>query len=361
MMKGLLLPFVLFICISQQAFAQEKSKNKPTYTNPVLDFVFADPAIIRAPDGWFYAYATRVWHKEKKMIHLQVARSRDLVHWKYLKDGMPEVPRWADSTHQFWAPDIHYDKKNKTYYLYFASAHNGTNRHCIGVATSKSPAGPFKDIGHPLVCGRGYTHIDPMEFTDPQSGRQYILWGSDHAPIQIQELTGWTKLAPDSHPHNLLIPTKKKHNYDNMLEGPWLIHHHGYYYLFTSGDNCCGVHAHYAVMVARSKNILGPYEKFKGVDGSGNGVILEENEHWLAPGHNAVITTDHGRQYWMLYHAISPDKKFQSKKSPIGMTFDRRVLLLDRIVFKDGWPRIKDNSPSYTPQPVPVITKKINK
>lgn len=356
--KGaLFLFFTLFICICQQASSQVASNNQPTYTNPVLNFVFADPAVIQAPDGWFYAYATRTWHKEKKMIHLQVAKSSDLVHWKYLKDGMPEVPDWADSTHQFWAPDIHYDKKSKTYYLYFASAHNGTSRHCIGVATSKSPTGPFKDIGHPLVCGRGYTHIDPMEFTDPGSGKKYILWGSDHAPIQIQELAGWTELARDSRPHNLLIPTMKKSNYDNMLEGPWLIHYNGYYYLFASGDNCCGVNAHYAVMVARAENIFGPYEKFKGVDGSGNGVILEGNDHWLAPGHNAVITTDHGRQYWMLYHAINPDKKFQSSKSPIGMTFDRRVLLLDRIVFKDGWPRIKNNSPSYMPQPSPVITK----
>jgi arabinan endo-1,5-alpha-L-arabinosidase len=352
--KGFLLILLLWVGEISNAHAQNISSGDSTYTNPVLNVVFADPAVIKAPNGWFYAYATRTYHKEKKMVTMQVAKSRDLVHWKYLDDGMPVKPSWADSTHQFWAPDIRYDKTSKTYYLYFASRHNGSNRHCVGVATSKSPAGPFKDVGQPVVCGPSFTHIDPMVFKDPASGKHYLLWGSDHAPIQIQQMASWTKLAPGSKPHNLLIPTKKKGDYDSMLEAPWLIHHNGYYYLFTSGDNCCGKNAHYAVMVARSKKLMGPYQKFKGADGSGNGVILKENAHWTGPGHNSVISTDHGKQYWMLYHAINPNKRFQSKKSPVGMTFDRRVMLLDRIIFKNGWPRIKNNSPSYTPQPVPV-------
>ena len=350
-----ILLFAFDICLPVGAQAQNTTIKNSTYTNPVLNFVFADPAVLKAPDGWFYAYATRTWHEEKDMINLQIAKSKDLVHWQYLPDGMPVKPSWADSTNQFWAPDIHYDNSKQTYFLYFASAHNGTNRHCIGIATSKSPAGPFTDIGKPLVCGKGYSHIDPMVFEDPKSAKKYILWGSDHAPIQIQEMKDWTELAPGSSPHNLLIPTKNKGDYDSMLEGPWMIFHNGYYYLFTSGDNCCGVNAHYALMVARSKNLMGPYEKFKGTDGSGNGVILEKNDHWFAPGHNAIITTDNGKQYWTLYHAVSPGKKFQSAVSPVGMKFDERVMLLDRIVFKNGWPRIENNSPSFTPQPAPVI------
>jgi arabinan endo-1,5-alpha-L-arabinosidase len=354
--KALLLFVLMFgTGAGQRTYGQNKQKILPTYTNPVLNVVFADPSVIKAPNGWFYAYSTRTWHKEERMVHLQIAKSRDLVHWQYLKDGMPVVPSWADSTHQFWAPDIHYDKKTRTYYLYFASAHNGTNRHCIGVATSKSPAGPFKDIGYPLVCGAAFSHIDPMVFEDPKTGKRYILWGSDHYPIQIQQMEGWRKLAPNTEPHNLLLPAKDKGSYDSMLEGPWVIYHHGYYYLFTSGDNCCGVHAHYAVIVARSKSLMGPYKMFKGVDGSGNGVILEKNSHWVAPGHNAIITTDDGKQYWTLYHAVNPAKRFQSKASPVGMRFDRRVMLLDRIVFKNGWPRIENNSPSFTPQAAPII------
>ena len=337
------------------AQAHHKQGRSKTYTNPVLNTIFADPAIIKAPDGWFYAYATRTWHQETTMIHLQIAKSRDLVNWQYLADGMPVKPKWADKTSEFWAPDIQYDKKNKTYYLYFASGHNGTKEHCIGIATSKSPAGPFTDIGAPLVCGRSYTHIDPMVFHDPVTKKSYILWGSDRAPIQMQQMQDRTHLAPGSKPLDLIIPTNKKNNYDNMVEAPWLIYRKGYYYLFFSGDNCCGPKAHYAVMVARSKKVEGPYEKFEGIDGSGNGVILELNQHWDAPGHNSVITTNKGKKYWMLYHAIDPEDRFQDKKSPVGLKFDKRVMLLDEIYFKDGWPRIKDNSPSYTPRPAPAL------
>ena len=31
-----------------------------TYANPVLDADFPDPAILRAPDGFYYAYATQI-------------------------------------------------------------------------------------------------------------------------------------------------------------------------------------------------------------------------------------------------------------------------------------------------------------
>lgn len=360
LMHSKVLMLFMFLCIvsTSKLHAQHTTIENPTYTNPVLDVVFADPSAIKASNGWFYAYATRTYHKEQKMVTLQIAKSKDLVHWQYLDDGMPEKPSWADSTHQFWAPDIHYDKESQTYYLYFAERHNGSSRHCVGIATSQSPEGPFRDIGQPLVCGRSYTHIDPMEYKDPKSGNRYILWGSDHAPIQIQKLSGWTKLAPGSEPHNLLVPTKESGTYDSMLEAPWLIHHNGFYYLFTSGNNCCGEHAHYAIMVARSKNLMGPYKKFKGVDGSGNGVILEKNNHWMAPGHNAIIRTDNGTQFWTLYHAINPDKRFQSKKSPIGMTFDQRVMLLDQIIFKNGWPWIKNGSPSFKPREAPVVSNK---
>jgi len=345
---------LMFFC-GLSTKAQNNTNRSKSYTNPVLNTIFADPAIIKAPDGYFYAYATRTWHEQKEMIHLQIAKSKDLVHWQYLADGMPVKPSWADKTTEFWAPDIHYDPKSKTYYLYFASGQNGSKEHCIGIATSRSPEGPFTDIGAPLVCGRSYTHIDPMVFHDPNTKKSYILWGSDRAPIQMQQMQDWTHLAPDSNPIDLIIPTNKKNNYDNMVEAPWLIYRKGYYYLFFSGDNCCGPKAHYAVMVARSKNVAGPYTKFEGLDGSGNGVILELNDHWDAPGHNAVITTNKGKKYWMLYHAIDPKDRFQSQKSPVGLKFDKRVMLLDEIYFKGGWPRIKGNSPSFTQRPAPAI------
>ena len=64
------------------------------YTNPVLDQDFPDPAIIRASDGYYYAYATQTF-RDGEWINIQVARSADLIHWEHLGDALPEKPEWA--------------------------------------------------------------------------------------------------------------------------------------------------------------------------------------------------------------------------------------------------------------------------
>ena len=74
-----------------------------TYVNPVIDRDFPDPAVLRAPDGWFYAYATQS-ESNGRMLNIQVARSRDLVQWALLGDALPGKPRWAATRQEFWAP-----------------------------------------------------------------------------------------------------------------------------------------------------------------------------------------------------------------------------------------------------------------
>src|SRR3954454_20661444 len=70
---------------------------KGTYVNPVLDEDFPDPALILAPDGCYYAYATQTL-REGHWINVQVARSANLVHWEHLGDALPEKPVWAKDT-----------------------------------------------------------------------------------------------------------------------------------------------------------------------------------------------------------------------------------------------------------------------
>ena len=62
-----------------------------TYVNPILDEDFPDPAVILAPDGYYYAYATQTL-RDGQWINIQVARSADLVHWEHLGDALPEKP-----------------------------------------------------------------------------------------------------------------------------------------------------------------------------------------------------------------------------------------------------------------------------
>lgn len=302
-----------------------------TYGNPLTAAEFADPAVLRAADGWFYAYATQGL-REGRVLNIQVARSADLVRWEHLGDALPEKPRWGAAKQWFWAPHVLYDAQRRRYFMYYSAEPDGNDGKCLAVATSAHPAGPFADHGQPLVCGPGIEHIDPMAFDDPASGARLLYWGSGRQPIRVQALAPErTAFAPGSSARTLLRADAAR-PYRSLVEAAWLHFRDGWYYLFYSGDRCCSAAPSYAVMVARSRSALGPFEDRVRP-------VLERNEAWLAPGHCAVAQDDSGAD-WMLYHAIDARR-----------TGRARVLLADRIAYEDGWPEV--GTPSTSPQPVP--------
>jgi hypothetical protein len=89
-----------------------------------------------------------------------------------------DIP-WAKR--QLWAPDAAY--KNNKYYLYFPVKDKQDVFH-IGVATSTSPAGPFKAEKNPIS---GSFSIDPAVFTD-DDGESYMYFGG----IWGGQLQRWT-------------------------------------------------------------------------------------------------------------------------------------------------------------------------
>ncbi len=333
--------------------ASAKSARATSYTNPVFDTDFPDPTVMRASDGWYYAYATQTIINGQT-LNIQVARSLNLVNWEHLGDALPVKPGWANQTQKFWAP--HVSQFGDTYYMYFSADPNTLTGLCLAVATSKQPGGPFVDSGKPLKCGESFINIDPMAFDDPLTGKRLLYWGSGFQPIRVQELAAdRTSFMPDSQPVDLIpiIKDERPDNYQRLIEGAWLVHKGGYYYLFYSGDNCCGDKAHYAVMVARSKSATGPFETLAQSQGKSNSVILERNERFIAPGHNSVIRDDAG-QDWIFYHAI--DSRNRLLKSDISGDRDvRRIMLMDRLVYRRGWPTVERGSPSTTRQRAPVI------
>lgn len=323
------------------------------YTNPVLDLDFPDPTVVRAADGWFYAYATQTI-VSGQTINIQVARSKDLISWEHLGDALPTKPVWASETQKLWAP--HVSRFGDTYYMYYSADPNTLTGLCLAVATSKSPRGPFKDSGQPLKCGASFVNIDPMAFDDPRTGKRLLYWGSGFEPIRVQELApDRLSFMPGSTPVELVAPIKDENpdNYQRLIEGAWMTEHGGYYYLFFSGDNCCGDKAHYAVMVARSTSATGPFETLAQATRQKSSAILERNERWIAPGHNSVIRDASG-QDWIFYHAIDAKNRFL--KSDIAGDRDvRRIMLMDRLVYRHGWPAIDGRTPSTTEQPGPKV------
>ena len=199
-----------------------------------------------------------------------------------------------------------------------------------------------------------------MAYDDPQTGKKYLYWGSGFQPIKVRELAAdRISFAPESKAIDLIAPHKTEdlNDYQRLIEGAWITYRNGFYYLFYSGDNCCGEKAHYAVMVARYNNATGPFETMAQANGKANSVILEKNAEWIAPGHNSVIRDDRGDD-WMIYHAISAKERNLAKSATIGGDRDvRRVMLMNRLVYKNGWVTAEGGTPTVKKEKAPKISR----
>jgi arabinan endo-1,5-alpha-L-arabinosidase len=101
-------------------------------------------------------------------------------------------------------------------------------------------------------------------------------------------------------------------------------------------------------MVARSKSATGPFETLEQAKGVPHSLMLFKCARWLAPGHNSIVT-DKAGQVWIVYHAIDVNRPRQRQQDEIN---SRRILLIDLIEWKDGWPRV--GTPSDKPQLAPI-------
>ena len=145
------------------------------YTNPVFEPTFADPTIVKADDGYYYAYATEDYWEGKDHL-VAVIRSKDLVKWSYLTDAFQIKPAWKQGG--LWAPNVfRYDGK---YFMFYSLSIWGDSNPGIGLASSDQPQGPFTDLGKFFLelRSRVSNSIDPCFFQDPVSGKLYIFWGS---------------------------------------------------------------------------------------------------------------------------------------------------------------------------------------
>lgn len=303
-----------------------------TYANPVLARDFPDPAVLRAPDGAWYAYATQSIGPQAT-VNIQAARSRNLVDWEYLGEVLPEKPAWSRAKQDFWAPHVLYDAALATYFMYYSAEPDGQRGKCLAVATSSRPGGPFADSGKPLLCGEGFEHIDPMAFDDPRSGKRLLYWGSGMRPIRVRELAASrVAFAQGSQAVELVEPGPAAGR-TAFIEAAWVSYRAPHYYLYFSTGLCCGPNAQYSLRVARATSALGPFEIFPAP-------IVAASAAWRAPGHNSVALDARGGE-WLLYHAMARGES------------SARWMLLDRITYRDGWPRIEGDQPSAQARPAP--------
>jgi beta-xylosidase len=304
------------------------------YTNPVVAGDFPDPSVIRVGKDFWATATSSEWGPQFPILH-----STDLVNWTVVGAVFDHRPEWAVAN--FWAPEI--AEYKGSYYIYYVGRKKG-GPLAVGVATAEQPMGPYVDHG-PLVA-QEMGSIDPVPFTD-ENGTRYLIWKEDGNSRKKPTILWAQPLNQDG--TGLLGEPKELIRNDTpweggVVEGPFVVKRGDWFYLFYSGNGCCGTGCNYALGVARSKSLIGPWEK------NPANPILAGNENWRCPGHGSIVTDEEGR-YWLLYHAYAAK----------GFVYTGREALLDEVVFgSDGWPTINaGKGPSVaTTSPLGVAQKK---
>jgi beta-xylosidase len=228
-----------------------------------------------------------------------------------------DVP-WASK--QMWAPDAAY--RNQTYYLFFP-ARDKDDIFRIGVATSSTPAGPFKAEDNYIP---GSFSIDPAVFVD-KDNKSYMyfggLWGGQLEKWQtgtfIPDATGPDESKPALGPRvaqltddmlsfveapqeisivdengNPILAGDEDRRY---FEGPWVHTYKGKYYLsYSTGST------HY-IVYAVSDNPMGPFEY--------KGRILNPVVGWTT--HHSIVEVDD--KWYLFYHDCVLSEGVNHKRS----------------------------------------------
>lgn len=260
-------------------------------TNPVYDANFPDPAVLEV-DGTYWAYATK-----NRVEAMPVLRSRDLVHWEPTGDGMPDLAPWVEPGLS-WAPEVAVVRER--YVAYYTAHDRESNVQAVGVAVADAPHGPFRDgADRPLLCqdDEGGS-IDASPFID-HDGARWLLWKNDGNHIGVDTWIYVQRLSDDGlrlEGEPLRILKQDQEWEGELVEGPYLWPHAGYYYLFYSGNGFAS--DKYAVGYAVAERVTGPYAKPQ------DARIMSSNDVAAGPGHGVVVAR--GGRTWYVHHAWRP-------------------------------------------------------
>ena len=164
---------VLLVVVLSGVFASSAGarpwpvRTNATYFNNAA-FAAADPYVMYdRVSGYYYAYSTE---GADSGYYFAVYRSADLVTWEKAAPGalaVSDPKQWGNDW--FWAPEVYHNARTGLYFMFYAARSDANAQKwfgfanfeepCkIGVAVSRSPAGPFHNIAnHPI----DYNPYDP--------------------------------------------------------------------------------------------------------------------------------------------------------------------------------------------------------
>jgi beta-xylosidase len=369
-----------------------------------------DPSVMLADDGYYYMYQTDASYGNAHVGHghFFARRSKNLVDWEFLGATMPSLPSWAntklneirtamglstvnptDSEYGYWAPCA---RKVKTglYRMYYSLVVpgyiNGENswgeRAFIGVMETSDPASNnWTDKGYVITnaSDKGlnfnikstnyaaayyrWNAIDPSYIID-NDGKHWLIYGSWHSGIVALEVdaeTGkpindlgqpWGNSVSDISAYGTCIYTREKGNRWQGSEGPEIVYHDGYYYLFLAYD---ALDVPYNTRVVRSTKITGPYLTVEGQDCTTNGgdaypIVTHPYKFsgsygWVGVSHCAVFSD--GKDNW--YYA----SQGRLPAGAYGNDYANAIMLgqVRQLVWTEsGWPVVMPERYGNVPQ-----------
>lgn len=309
-----------------------------TFTNPI--FHGADPEIL-FHDGVYYSYVLD--NTVDDVCRVRIRTSRDLLKWEEAGFGF-EVDQNSPISF-FMSPNVFY--KDGWFYLLIASRYGGTSGRDFRVyyASAKSPLGPFvMNEERPYVNNELGIGGAPFVDDDGSVYLTYVYFDNGNN-ISIQEILPKDGVITAVGEAKKVISPSEWYEIDEygcVTEGGVLIKHNGYYYMMYASGH---FRAHYGESYAVSKNVLGPYTKYK------HNSVLTHNAYADGAGDCVFVKSPDGKETFVAYHC-------HSEKGNKGLD---RWTCIDRIYFvpdEDGGPDIlRVYGPTTTPQPVPSGTE----
>lgn len=272
---------------------------KQTYINPICEG--ADPFILLY-NNKYYLYATNAPREGYKVFE-----SDDLAEWIdrgfCLKKGdvKGEVIQGEAFELGFWAPEVIY-LNGKFYMIYSVDFH-------IAVAVSDNPLGPFKQEekkwlmeepafdGSLFIDDDGTVYVFYRKITGEKLGIAGAKLNKDMCTI-------------DESSKKLLIKVKE-FEWENGIEGPFMLKHNGKYYLSYSGDDYRSIN--YAVGYAISDSPLGEYKKYEA------NPILKRTDKVQGTGHHSFTTSKDGKKLICVYHCHNSLEKVHPRMTCVDI------------------------------------------
>jgi beta-xylosidase len=256
-------------------------------TNPVIHGWYADPeAHLFAGEYWIYPTWSAPYNQQ---VFLDAFSSKDLVTWRRHERILDTASvKWARRA--IWAPSI--VEKDGWYYLFFGAndIQHDSIPGGIGVARSRSPAGPFTDyLGHPLI-DRFHNRAQPIDqnvFRDVD-GSYYIVyggWGHCNIAKLNADFTGFIPF-PDGSIYKEITPK-------GYVEGAYMLLKDGKYYFMWSEGGWTG--PDYAVAYAIGNSPFGPFERV-------GQILKQDSTVATGAGHHSVLQSPRSKKWYIVYH-----------------------------------------------------------